>query len=113
MPASASDQELWAARIRLHFKPHLRDIAEEAALAFVPLVGPRIKQLRPDTAMGEVIAWAKEAPLARKVSLDWVESIMALEEIVDSQITDEFAEEFERHTFREVVTHLYVNRQGV
>jgi acyl carrier protein len=45
------------------------------------------------------------------MSLDWVELVMAMEEEIGCDLTDDFAETFEQRTFRELVEHLYANRR--
>lgn len=107
-----TDQQLWAARIRLHFEPHLRDIAEEVARIFVPVIGARVKELRRDTRMSEVLGWFEERRKLLNSSLDWVELIMSLEEIVQSEVSDEFAERFADHTLHELVVHLDAKRKA-
>lgn len=112
MAVSELDRQAWAARIRAHFEPELRDIAEAVAAALVEAVGPRIKQLRPETPMAEVLRWLKEER-AGAGSLDWVELLMVIEEVVPSEVTDAFAETLEQRTFREYVEHLHANRRRV
>jgi hypothetical protein len=106
-----TDQELWAARVRLHFEPDLRDPAEEVARILVPVVGRRIKELRPETHMGEILRWLKDQTSVLTSSLDWVELMMMIEEQMGTEITDEFAERLEEHAFREFVVHLVGNRR--
>jgi acyl carrier protein len=107
MSELSTDHELWAARIRLHFEPPLRDAAEKVTRMFVPYVGSRIKDLRPETRMSELVGWMNDADSGGgSASLDQVELIMAIEVELESDITDEFAEHFEEQTFRQVVAHL-------
>jgi acyl carrier protein len=101
------DERLWAARIRLHFEPELRDTAEGIAAVFVTYTGSRIKLLRPETRLLELLSWVKETPNG---SLDAVELVMGLEDSVGAEITDEFAEQLEDHTFRELVHHMHRRR---
>jgi hypothetical protein len=105
------DQELWAARIRPHFEPHLADMAEAVARELVPYVGEQLKALRPETTIGEIQRWLYARKDSVRSSLDWVEIFMVLEDIVESVISDGFAENLEEHTFRELVVHLQVNRR--
>lgn len=100
------DQELWAARVRLHFEPRLRDTAEKLARGFVVGAGPRLRQLRPHTPLREVLGWCREGDSGWS-SLDEVETVMAIEEEAGIEIADSFAEHFHDHTFRELVLHVH------
>jgi hypothetical protein len=113
VPVTDQDLEAWAARIRPHFEPRLQDIAETAAGVLVLAVGSRVKELRPETPMVEVLAWLKDDANRRSTSLDWVEILMAVEKEVSSEATDAFAETLERRTFREYMEHLHDQRRGV
>jgi hypothetical protein len=106
------DQELWAARIRPHFEPPLADMAEAVARELVPYIGEQLKALRPETTIGEIQRWLYARKDAFRSSLDWVEFFMILEDIVESEISDAFAENLEEHTFRELVVHLQRNRKS-
>jgi hypothetical protein len=75
MALSEQDIELFAARIRLHFEPDLRDTAYNLALPLARLCGARIKALRPETTLAEIREWlgvssAVEDPLQDTASLD-------------------------------------------
>jgi hypothetical protein len=76
MALSEQDIELFAARIRLHFEPDLRDTAYNLALPLARLCGARIKALRPETTLAEIRGWvggvssAIEDPLSDTGSLD-------------------------------------------
>src|SRR6185295_6071896 len=104
---AVTDQDLaaYAARIRPHFPVSQQDTAEVAAYCLATIVGPKIKELKPDTSMSTVIAWLKEAP-SGLCSPDWVELLMAIEIEVNSEVTDDFAETLESRKFSEYVAHL-------
>lgn len=112
MPLDDRDLERWAARVRPYFEPPLQDVAEGAAAVLVMGVGSRIKELRPETPMADVVSWLKDARDTGSASLDWVEMLMAVDEEVSSEVTDAFAETLEQRTFREYVEHLQANRRG-
>jgi hypothetical protein len=57
MAVSEADLELFAARIRLHFEPELRDAAYALALPLALACGARIKSLRPETSLAEIRGW--------------------------------------------------------
>jgi hypothetical protein len=57
MAVSEEDLELFAARIRLHFEPELRDAAYRLALPLALACGARIKSLRPETTLAEIRGW--------------------------------------------------------
>jgi hypothetical protein len=57
MAVSEADLELFAARIRLHFEPELRDAAYALALPLALACGARIKSLRPETTLAEIRGW--------------------------------------------------------
>jgi hypothetical protein len=57
MALSEQDIELYAARIRLHFEPELRDAAYSLALPLARACGARIKALRPETTLAEIRNW--------------------------------------------------------
>jgi hypothetical protein len=82
MALSPRDIELYAARIRLHFEPELRDAAYGIALPLARLCGARIKALRPQTTLTEIRDWVgmshthtdrltDTAPLAAPEDLGW------------------------------------------
>ena len=63
-----TDQDLaaFARRIRPHFEPSLRDVAEELALRIARSgAGAQTKGLRPETSLGQVFSWLDSAPLER------------------------------------------------
>jgi hypothetical protein len=96
------DLEAFAARIRPHFKPELRDIAYELALGIARCVGPKAKELRPDTRFEEIFEWF-EKPEPFPTSLDQVEWVMALEEELGMALPDSMAGQPKFGTFRELV----------
>jgi acyl carrier protein len=108
MPVTERDFAAWAARIRPHFEPRLQDTAETVARMFAPSVGSKLKDLRPETRMEELLQWVKESG---RSSLDWVELIMFIEEELPSEVSDEFAESLELRTFRDFVEHLHSRRK--
>ncbi len=110
MAATEHDIEQFAARIRLHFAPELRDIAFGFAHSIARLVGPRAKLLRPETTIGEIFAWVSESDSG---SLDKVEWIMAMEEELGFEIPDEMAVQIDRVTFRELVEYAARRRGAI
>jgi hypothetical protein len=64
MAVSERDLELFAARVRLHFEPSLRDAAYALSLPLARVCGTRIKGLRPETTIDEIRGWigAPEVP---------------------------------------------------
>jgi hypothetical protein len=102
MKVTPQDLELFAARIRPYFEPQLRDFAYALALDISRCVGPKVKQLRPDTRMTEIFQWLEEQePFPR--SLDQVELVMALEVEMGLEVPDEMAKDWDRLTFRSLV----------
>src|SRR5262245_17703215 len=97
-----TDQDLraFAAGIRPHFIPPLQDIAEEFALVIARGAGARVKELRPETTLDEIIAWFDGG------SLDGVEMIMAMEEELAFEISDEDAGRSSFTTFRQLVIQI-------
>ncbi len=102
-----TDVELFAARIRFHFPAHLRDTAYELALSIARVVGPKVKQLTPNTTIDEILRWAKADEPFPADSLDQVEWIMAMEEEFGPGfvLPDDFATRTDRTTFRELVEY--------
>jgi len=90
MSLTSQDLEAFARRIRPHFEPPLRDVAEEFALAIGQFAGAGVKQLRAKTTLDEIVDWLK---LETDDPLDRVEALMALEEEVGFQILDEEAQQ--------------------
>ena len=104
---ATKDQDLaaYAARIRPHFPVSEQDTAEVAAYCLATVIGPKVKELKPDTSMSTVLTWLKEAP-SGLCSPDWVELLMAIELEVSSEVSDDFAETIESRRFSEYVAHL-------
>lgn len=103
MAVTEYDIEQFAARIRLHFEPHLRDVAYDLALGIARVAGARVKALRPETMLGEIVAWIKEGEPFAAESLDPVEWMMVVEEELGFKIPDRLAVRIESATFRELV----------
>jgi hypothetical protein len=96
------DLKIFAARIRPHFEPDLRDIAEDLALGIARCVGAKAKLLRPDTTLVEIFEWFHTTE-PFPTSLDQVEWVMALEEELGIGIADEDAATPHITTFRDLV----------
>jgi hypothetical protein len=105
MSVDHQDVAAWASRIRPHFSVEDQDTAEAAAYWIGTSIGPKARDLRPDTSMATVLGWLKSAPHGF-MDPDWVELLMAIEAEVSSEVTDEFAETLESRTFAEYVSHL-------
>jgi acyl carrier protein len=102
MTFSDQDLELFAARIRAHFDPELRQTAYQLALGIARCVGEKSKLLRPETTLAELFSWFDNVgPFAS--SLDQVEWIMAVEEELGFEIPDKLAGTAEVSTFRDLV----------
>jgi hypothetical protein len=54
------DWELIVAFVRLEFPPDQRDIAQKIAAGLAEIVGLKIKQLRPENTLTEIVNWAEE-----------------------------------------------------
>lgn len=102
MALTNKDIEAFAARIRPHFEPELRDIAYELALGIARCVGPKAKELRPETTFDEIFKWF-DGPDPFPSSLDQVEWVMALEEEFGIELPDSMAGQSKLGTFRELV----------
>ena len=102
MAITERDIELFAARIRPYFAPEHRAIAYELAYGLARLLGPRVKQLTPDTTYAELIGWI-DGEKAFGGSLERVELVVAAEVELGSAFTlpDDLAAE--RVTFRDLV----------
>jgi hypothetical protein len=105
MAITEADVEMFAARIRAYFPPELHDTAFSLALSIARIVGPRVKLLRPETTLDEIIEWLGPHYVRGKDSLDNVELIMAIEEDlgVAFMLPDEMASKSDTATFRELV----------
>jgi hypothetical protein len=105
MKITKSDLEMFAARIRPHFEPELRETAYQLALEIAHVVGAKVKDLRPETALVELFAWLESHdPLGGSLhdSLDTVELSMVLEEEFG---IDESGSPPRFDTFRDLVVH--------
>jgi acyl carrier protein len=100
------DLRALAARIRPYFDLPLQDIAEEFALIIAHTAGVRVKELRPETTLDEILEWLGPE------SLDRVETIMAIEEELAFEIPDADAERSSVTTFRQLVLHI-ARKRGV
>jgi hypothetical protein len=54
------DWELIVAFVRLDFPPEQRDIAQKIAAGLAEIVGLKIKQLRPENTLNQIVNWAEE-----------------------------------------------------
>lgn len=54
------DWELIVAFVRLEFPPDQRDIAQKIAAGLAEIVGVKIKQLKPENTLTEIVNWAEE-----------------------------------------------------
>jgi hypothetical protein len=111
MAITETDVELYAARIRPHFSPELRETAYLLALPIARVVGGNAKLLRPETTIDEILEWLGPHYAQGKDSLDKVEMIMAMEEDLGEAfvLPDELASRTDTMTFRDLV--LYVAAQ--
>ena len=73
MAITETDVEMYAARIRAHFPPELRETAFALALSIARLVGPKTKQLRPETTLDEIIEWLGPQYVIR-AKIPWIRS---------------------------------------
>lgn len=53
------DWELIVAFVRLDFPPEQRDVAQKIAAGLAEIVGLKIKELRPETTLGQIADWAE------------------------------------------------------
>jgi len=111
MAITDTDVELYAARIRPHFLPELRETAYSLALPIARVVGIKAKLLRPDTTIDEILKWIGPHYAQGKDSLDKVEAIMAMEEDLGAAfvLPDELASRTDTMNFHDLV--LYVAAQ--
>ena len=107
MTINELDVELFAARVRLHFSPELRETAFEVAYAIARVAGPKVKSLTPETTLDQILDWVKGEWPVPSDSLDLVEWVMAIEEEAGPafKIPDELASRLDRATFRELVEY--------
>ena len=55
----ADDRELRVAFVRLDFPPEQQDMAQKIAVGLAEIVGPKIKQLRPEHTLGQIAGWVE------------------------------------------------------
>jgi hypothetical protein len=105
---------MYAARIRPHFPPELRDTAFSLALPIARVVGVRAKLLRPETTIDEIIEWLGPHYVRGKDSLDKVEMVMAMDEDLGAAfvLPDELASRTSTMTFRELVQHVAAKKRA-
>lgn len=58
--AKAEDWELMVAFIRLDFPAEQRDIAQKIAAGLAQIVGAKIRRLKPDHRLEEIVGWAEK-----------------------------------------------------
>lgn len=103
MTITQRDLQLYAARVRPHFAPELRDMAEALAYQIAGVVGPNATQLRPETTLEEILEWLEASAPYREDSIDEVEWIMALEEETGFEIPDRLTADAKAATFKQWV----------
>ena len=67
------DWELYVAFIRTDFPPLQRDIAQEIAARIAPIVGFRIRELRPEHTLKQVFEWSQDAVSAVELAIAYGE----------------------------------------
>ena len=114
MAVTETDVEMYAARIRVHFPPELREIAFSLAVPIARVVGAKAKLLRPETTIDEIIEWLGPYYVRGKDSLDKVEMVMAMEEDLGAAfvLPDELAGRTSTMTFRELVQHVAAKKRA-
>jgi len=114
MAVTETDVEMYAARIRAHFPPELRDTAYAVALSIARMVGPKVKELRPETTLDEIIAWVGPHFAEGKEWLDKVEMVIAIEEELGDPfvLPDELAARSDTATFADLVRHVAAEARG-
>ena len=114
MAITETDVELYAARIRPHFPPELRETAYALALPIARVVGAKAKLLRPETTLDEILEWLGPHYAQGKGSLDKVEVIMAMEEDLGAAfvLPDELASRTDTKTFRELVQFVAAKKRA-
>jgi hypothetical protein len=115
MAITEADVEMFAARIRPYFAPDLRDTAFSLALSIARVVGAKVKVLRPETTLDEIIEWLAPHYAEEKDSLEKVELIMAIEEDLGAAfvLPDELASRSGAATFRELIQHVAAKMRSV
>jgi hypothetical protein len=63
--AAKTDWKLIVAFVRLDFPPEQREIAQKIAAGLAEIVGLKIKQLKPDNTVRQIVNWADERIYAR------------------------------------------------
>jgi hypothetical protein len=113
MSVSEEDLELFAARIRLHFEPELRDAAYALALPLALVCGARIKSLRPETTLAEIRGWMGLADASPGSTLLRDEALSLFNEIRLATRSNTTAPR-RRHVFRaqQVLRQLYDTARG-
>lgn len=109
MTITEADLEAYARRVRPYFPPHLRDVAEELALAIARSAGPKTKKLRPATLLEEILSWMGVEGLAGRAkadSLDQLEQAMALADEFVADFPAELLTRPAHTTFGELVEHV-------
>lgn len=66
--AKKIDWEVIVAFIRLEFPPAQRDVAQKIAAGLAEIVGLKIKQLRPEYTLSQIVGWADDPVSAASVS---------------------------------------------
>jgi hypothetical protein len=96
---------MYAARIRPHFPPELRETAYTLALPIARAAGAKAKLLRPETTIDEVLVWVGPHYVRGRDSLDKVEMIMEMEADPGAAfvLPDELASRTNTLTFRQLV----------
>ena len=114
MAITEADVELYAARIRPHFPPELREAAYSLAIPIARIVGPKAKLLRPETTIDEILDWLSPHYAQGKDSLDKVEMIMAMEEDLGDAfiLPDELTSRTDTMTFRELVQYVAAKKRA-
>jgi hypothetical protein len=114
MAITETDVELYAARIRPHFPPELRETAYSLALPLARVVGTKAKLLRPETTIDEILEWLGPHYVRGTNSLDKVEVIMAMEEDLGAAfvLPDELAGRAGTMTFHELVQHVAAQKRA-
>lgn len=114
MAITESDVAMYAMRIRAHFPSELRDTAFALAFSIARIVGPKAKQLRPETTLDEIIEWLGPHYIRSKDSLDKVEIVMAIEEDLGDAfvLPDELATRADTATFADLVRYAFAKERA-
>ena len=114
MEITEADIELYAARIRPHFPPELRETAYTLALSIARTAGATSKLLRPETTLEEILIWVGPHYVQGKDSLDKVEAIMSMEEDLGAAfvLPDELASRTDTLSFRELVQYVAAQKRA-